>query len=738
MEAIQDLSVTVNRVIFANPSQGFAIFSVVPSSKRRGVKEDLVAKGHVGDLSEGDSLIISGKWVSHPKYGDQIQVEGYRLPDIGSGEGIYEFLKSGFIKGVGASLAKTIVKHFGESTNEVLNNEPQRLLEVSGIGKKKQASIVTSWKEHAEKRSIIVKLQEWGIGPATIQKIFKSWKNPQEIIPGIEQNPYVLTEIENVGFLIADKIAQNIGIKKDSEHRIGAAVCFALEEAGSKDGHIYLVQKQLVEKTKELLTIENEKNWERKIINCFAWLSEESRIIIEDDRIYHPRAFYSEKSLANNTLRLLGHGISLAYQVDLDGLLDSYQKRENIIFDATQKEAIKSILDNKVSIVTGGPGTGKTTIVNAAIEILESAGVSGIGLVAPTGRAAKRMEESTGREAKTIHRYLGYRQGQGFTVNKNNRSEDELIICDESSMLDVYLSNALVSALQNEARIVFIGDVYQLPSVGAGNILRDMINSGRVPTVELKQIHRQAEGSWISLNAHAVKNGKLKDVNLSNDADDFFWLSVPLKDGNEQEIPAFERCAMVQKKIFGAMNRLLEIGYDFDDIQILTPMRKTNAGVVEINKQIQLMLNKKLKRRSVQIGFRRFAVGDRVMQLKNNYEKDVYNGDQGKVFKIDEDESKVFVKFGNHVLEYSFLEADELDLAYACTVHKSQGSEYKIAIIPVTTSHFIMLQRNLLYTAITRAKEKCVLIGEKKALSIAVKNDKPIIRNTTLTELLSA
>lgn len=733
-QEIQNLNLTVDRVIFSDNSNGFCIFSAKAPDNNKNCPGLITAKGYVGSLQAKDTLLISGKWVDHPKFGRQISVENFSYPEISGEKSLYAFLCSGFVKGVGPSLAKVIIKHFGSKTSEVLNDRPKDLLKVSGIGEKKMESISASWKEHAKKKNDIVKLQEWGVGPSTVQKILKKFED-KDIIPFLQANPYVLTDLDNVGFLIADKIAINIGLEKDSEHRISAAISFALTEAGVKGGHVYLSSLDLVKATNELLGFE-ERNEDmlKRIAEVLENLCQSGKVVYDDGKYYEPWTYACEQGLAKSIGRLEGSVAPFPYSIE--EMISGYEKQFDFVFDASQKNAISNILDNKVSVVTGGPGTGKTTIIKAAIYMAQLAGLKDISLVAPTGRAAKRLSESTGRPASTIHRFLGYNPNNGFSKNSKDPAPSDMVFCDEASMLDLFLSYSLFSALKNQTRLVLIGDVFQLPSVGAGNVLRDMIDSRKINVSVLDQIHRQEEGSWISHNAHAVKFGEIGDMNLSNQTKDFFWTSVPLKDENKEDIPPFERNKIIQTHIFNTIRRLTKKGFSFDDIQILSPMYKTASGVQELNQKIQELISSKQERKSVKIGFKVFAEGDRVMQLKNNYEKNVFNGDQGKIVLIDKDDASLRVMFGENEINYSFLECDELVLSYACTIHKSQGSEYKVVIIPVTTSHFVMLQRNLLYTAITRAKDMCILIGEKKALSIAIKNDKPVIRNTTLKELL--
>lgn len=725
-EAIQECSVTVNSVIFAS-NEGFAIF-LAKSEKE---PKPFIAKGYVGDINSQDELVIWGDWKRHPKYGQQLQISRFQVPQ----KSVLTFLKNGFIKGVGPALADRVWKKFGEDTTRILDEEPDELKKVSGIGDQKLRKIKESWAKNRDKQKSLVAFQEWGIGPKTIQKIFKKW--PNNSLEIIRENPYLLAwEIDGVGFLTADKIALNSGIEKDAPERIQAGIHFALQEASTKGGHCYLLKNQLNEEAIKVLCpdkTEDLQEYEYLIDGNIEELISQGILIRDEDRIYTQVVYNAERNLAYYLKRLQGHINAFPY--DTEGLTREYEERERIRFDSQQKQAIKSALDNKVCIITGGPGTGKTTIVNAILKLAWKGGLKKSALVAPTGRAAKRLQESTGHEASTIHRYLGYNPSFGFEFDANNQVEDELIICDEASMLDTFLAKALTAALPHKARLIFVGDIHQLPSVGAGNILRDCIQSGQFPVTILDTIHRQDEGSWIVRNAHAVKNGQIKSLNLSNKTKDFFWKDLAKLHPNIEQA---ERCMKLQEFLIYTVKNLKSRGYTMDDIQVLTPIYKGPAGVGELNSQLQTFWNPASPAKAeMKTGFKIFRQGDRVMQLKNNYDKEVFNGDQGKIVRIENEDGKVFVDYEGVVVEYAITDLDQITLSFACTIHKSQGSEFPITIIPVTVSHYIMLARNLIYTAITRARQMCVLLGEKKALAMAVSNNKPIVRNTNLRNLLS-
>lgn len=742
-KAIKDTKISVKSILFSEPNSGFAIFRAIPVNADGSEKQvssdsgkDFTAKGYVGQIGRNDELVISGEWEKHPKFGMQVKVTKYNLPEIDSKKGVKSFLQSGFIKGIGPSLADRICNYFGDESYEVMDKEPDRLLEVSGIGNKKLGIIKESWKANRSKQKALTKFQEWGIGPVTVQKIFTAWG--EDALEYVEKNPYKLAwEIDNVGFLIADKIALNSGVTKDAPERVQIAISYVLEETANKEGHCFLYREELIPRAEKLLW-PNEGSDSKKrefISNAINELLNTSFLKEDNDRIYSTSFYLTERKLARNIGRINDTGEMRVY-TDLDRMLDEYESTYNMKFDSIQRQAVKNSLENKFSIITGGPGTGKTTIINAVLELSKLTGVDvkKIGLVAPTGRAAKRLEENTGMESKTIHRYLKYNPSEGFGHDEHEKVEDKLVVCDESSMLDIFLANNLFRALPSDAKMILVGDIYQLPSVGAGNVFKDCINSGKISCTELKTIYRQNEDSSIIDNAHSIKNGQIKQIDLSNKSNDFFWKDISKM--SEKMAPP-EKGEALRNMILSCYENLLKKGYSMDDVQILSPMYKGPVGVGEINKAIQNKFNPlKPSDEEARIGFRVFRKNDKVMQLKNNYDKEVFNGDQGKVYEIDTDNNLIIVDFEGKKLEYPFLETDQLCLSYACTIHKSQGSEYPIAIVPVTSSHYVMLQRNLLYTAVTRAKDKCMMLGESKALGIAVRNNKQINRNTRLEELI--
>ncbi len=727
LHKVHDIKVTVKAVFFSDAVQGFCIFRVMDQKK-----EEFTCKGHVGTVNCDDEIIISGAWEDHPKYGKQLKITGYKYPDI-TEQGILSFLQSGFIKGVGQSLAKAICDKFKENTEDILDNHPEKLLTVSGIGEKKLENIKKSWHENKTKRESVVRFQEWGIGPMTIQKILKKW--PDDALKRVKENPYILAwEIDNVGFLTADKIASSMGTAPDSPDRVQAGLKYILQETSSKEGHCYLKREDLVDRTNNILWPDKPFEEENSALvnEQINYLVENKYFANVEEKIYNMPVYRTEQSLCKHIVRLMqDYGFTPYSPTDM---LKIYERRHSIQFDDTQKKAIETALNNKVCIITGGPGTGKTTIVNAILSLAtEMDRKTSIGLVAPTGRAAKRLEENTNLSGQTIHRYLGYNPHSGFEFDDSNQVEDNLIVCDEASMLDVFLAKDLVCALPDNARLILVGDVHQLPSVGAGNVLRDCINSHTIPTVELNTIHRQSEGSVITYNAHCIKNGDIKGLRLNNyENKDFFWFDL-----TKENQKADDKNLELQNNILHLLGKLLEKGVDAQNIQVLSPMHKGLTGVANLNEKLQSLLNPEdPQKKEVQIGYKLFREGDKVMQLKNDYNKEVFNGDQGFIRTIDKENNQMDIVFNGTNTEYDFLDTDKIALAYACTIHKSQGSEYPFVIMPVTTSHYIMLQRNLIYTGVTRAKKMCVLAGEKKALAMAIKNNKPIIRNTNLQDIL--
>lgn len=707
----ETISGTIEKIIFFNPSSGYTVLKV----KDENLKRSVVIVGHFPSLTPGEIITVDGKWVKSEKWGEQFKAENYQILTPSSLSGVRKFLSSGLIKGIGPELAKRIVEKFGEQTLEIISKEPERLIEVEGIGEKKIDSIIESWKEHKEKSHIIIKLQELGLTVKMAMKIYNEYGNNSLQI--IKENPYQLADdLFGVGFKIADRIALSSGIDPKSPLRVKAFVLYLMEK-DIEDGHIFSFLENIVSRVSKELGIED-----MEIVKFLVEeLISEGKIIKTKTEgkeiLYLPFFFRAENEIAKNLLEVLKFP-KAQFIVDIKQYIEESEKEMGIIFAPKQKEAIESSLKEKIMILTGGPGTGKTTIIRAILTIYRKLGRK-VLLCAPTGRAAKRLSETSGEEAKTIHRLLEYKPGENiFLKNEHNPLKADLIIVDEFSMVDIPLMFHFMKAIPPWTSLLFVGDKDQLPSVGPGNILKDLINSGIIRVVELEDIFRQSRESMIVVNSHRIRKGMFPY--LFKERKDFIFIS------EENEEKAFERIVdLITREIperFG-LNPMSS------DIQVIAPLYKGIAGVDNFNRILQERLNPK----GENFPGIPFKIGDKVMQIKNNYEKDVFNGDIGRVLNIDEKGVTVF--FDREVI-YDREELDELTLAYAISVHKSQGSEYEACVMPVLTQHYIMLQRNLLYTALTRAKKLAILVGSKKALAIAIKNNKPYKRNTRLASIL--
>lgn len=703
---------TIEKIIFFNPSSGYTVLKV----KDENLKKSVVIVGHFPALTPGESITVDGKWVKSEKWGEQFKAENYQILTPSSLSGVEKFLSSGLIKGIGPELAKRIVKKFGEQTLEIISKEPEKLSEVEGIGEKKIDSIIESWREHKEKSHILIKLQELGLTVKMAMKIYNEYGNNSLKI--IKENPYKLADdLFGVGFKIADRIALSSGIDPKSPLRVKAFILYLMGK-DVEDGHVFSFLENIVERVSRELGIED--------VEIVKFLSEElvneGKIVKvkteEKEILYLPFFFKAENEIARILIENLKFP-KTQLVLDTSQYIEESEREMGIKFAPKQKEAIESSLKEKIMILTGGPGTGKTTIIRAIINIYKKLGRR-VLLCAPTGRAAKRLSEASGEEAKTIHRLLEYKPGENiFLKNEKNPLKADLVIVDEFSMVDIPLMFHFMKAIPPWTSLLFVGDKDQLPSVGPGNILKDLISSGIVRVVELEEIFRQSRESMIVVNSHRIRKGMFPY--LFKDRNDFIFIS------EEDEEKAF-------RKIVDLITREIPEKFGFDpmssDIQVIAPLYKGIAGVDSFNKILQERLNPK----GESFPGVPFKTGDKVMQIKNNYDKDVYNGDIGRVLKVDE--KGVTVLFDREV-NYDREELDELTLAYAISVHKSQGSEYEACVMPVLTQHYIMLQRNLLYTALTRAKKLAILVGSKKALAIAIKNNKPYKRNTRLASILS-
>ncbi len=703
----------IEKVIFYNPLSSYAVLKIKDENLKKGV----VVVGNFPELIPGESILIYGRWVKSEKWGEQFKAENYEIMTPSTELGIKRFLSSGLIKGIGPELAKRIIDRFGAQTMEIISKMPEKLAEVEGIGEKKIESIIESWKEHREKSYILIKLQELGLTAKMAMKVFHEYGN--DSISVIKKNPYQLADdIYGIGFRIADRIALSSGIDPKSPLRAKALLLYLMGK-DLEEGHLFSYLNQLLERAVRELELEDFET----LRYLLDELEKEGKVVREEtesgEALYLPFFFKAEREIVKRIIENLRFSIP-PFSIEIRKYIEESESEMGIKFAPKQIEAIESSIKEKVMILTGGPGTGKTTIIRAIINIYRRLGKK-VLLCAPTGRAAKRLSETSGEEAKTIHRLLEYRpENNVFFKNDSNPLKADMVIVDELSMVDVPLMYHFMKAIPPWTKLIFVGDKDQLPSVGPGNILKDFILSGVIKVIELEEIFRQSRESLIVVNSHRIRKGGFPYL-PSQPGGDFVFIS------EENELEAFNKIISL---ILSEIPEKLSLDPMSSQIQVIAPLYKGIAGVDNFNKVLQEKLNPNGK---VYPGFS-FKVGDKVMQVRNNYVKEVYNGDIGKVLSIDENGITVF--FDKEV-RYEKDEVDELVLAYAISVHKSQGSEYEACVMPILTQHYIMLQRNLLYTALTRAKRLAVLVGSKRALSIAIRNNKPYTRNTRLSALLA-
>ena len=719
----------IEHITFTNQENGFTIAKVRVPGRR-----DLVTV--VGNLlapTPGEMLDMQGEWAHHPKFGEQFKVEQFTTQVPATVYGITKYLGSGLIKGLGPVMAGRIVEHFGKNTLDVIEQGIGRLAEVPGVGAKRIAMIAKAWEAQRDIRDVMMFLQGHGVGPGYAAKIFKQYGN--RAVAVVRENPYRLaTDVTGIGFATADRIAEHIGIPRHSPLRVEAGVLFVLQQL-AEEGHVYYPRDALIERCREVLAVE-----EGSVAQALNLLAEARRVVVEarrdgagelpagGDAVFLSTLHRCEAGVAQR-LRALQEVPRRLGSADAAQAVAWVQDRLGMAFSANQVGALRGAMAHKLMVITGGPGTGKTTIVNAILKIF-SRRAARVLLAAPTGRAAKRLSEATGHEAKTIHRLLEYNaQKGGFQRDEERPLDCDLIVVDESSMIDVVLMHQLLKAVPLTAAGILVGDVNQLPSVGPGNILGDIIDSGRVPVVRLTEIFRQARQSQIIVNAHRINQGILPTSEPAGDNvpdPDFFFI--------EQEDPERVLETIVELVRHRIPRRF---GLDpLDDIQVLTPMHKGVVGATNLNRRLQETLNP--GEGGVARGDRVFRVNDKVMQIRNNYDKDVFNGDIGRITAISAEEKVLTVLIDGREVVYDFSELDEIVHAYAVSVHKSQGSEYPAVIFPVLTQHYILLQRNLIYTAVTRARRLAVIVGTRKALAIGVKNMRTDRRYTLLRERLQA
>ncbi len=719
----------IERITYNDEQTGYTVAKV----KIYGRRDLVTVVGKFISPAPGEVITMHGEWSTHPKYGEQFAVTRYDSTTPASVYGIRKYLGSGLIKGIGPVMAERIVKRFGTQTLDIIDTQTHRLSEVEGIGTKRIAMIRQAWNDQKEIRQVMIFLQDHGISSAYASRIFKQYGNHS--IAVVQENPYRLAmDIFGIGFLTADKIAEKMGFSKDSLLRIQAGIIFVLNQT-SDEGHIYYPFELLVKKCRQVLCVDTPV-----VLKALEHLSEEGKVIVEpvnqdagnsganSSAVYLNKFYVCEKQTAERLKRLVHTPKSLK-PVDIEKALDWVQKKLAVRLADQQVEAIRNALEHKALVLTGGPGTGKTTVINAMLKIFNAMGAKCL-LAAPTGRAAKRMIEATGYPAKTLHRLLDFSfQSGGFQKNEKKPIDCQVLIVDEASMIDMVLMHHLVKAVPPVATLILVGDVSQLPSVGPGSVLKEIISSQIFAVVKLTEIFRQAAKSLITVNAHRIDQGKLPLVASSAGSEnpkDFYFIQ---KEDTEKVLDVI--LDLVTRRIPE------RFGYDpVGEIQVLTPMHRGLVGAVNLNRRLQQNLNRQSE--SLISGVREFKVNDKVMQIRNNYDKQVFNGDIGKIKHLDNDDREAHILFDDRLVTYHYTELDEIVLAYAISVHKAQGSEYPAAVIPIVTQHYILLQRNLIYTAVTRAKHLAVLVGTWKALAIGIKNDKTLKRYTLLEQRLKS
>lgn len=740
---------SVERVTYYNPENGYSVIRLQPD--QRGMLPFKYAPGRdalitvVGNLPEvnpGEWLKLQGRWSSHPKHGRQFQAELCEKMMPASLEGIKRYLGSGLVRGVGPVMAERIVNTFGEQTLDIIDYEPARLREVLGIGKKRVSGIIKAWEEQRAIKDVMLFLQSHNVSTSLAIKIYKRYGDTSLSV--VQNTPYKLVQdIHGVGFKTADKLAQALGLAHDDPNRIEAGIAYTLNRL-VEEGHVYVPQPELEPEAAEILgldtakvsavieQLESDALIKRETITYSVSQPEAAPAMREETAVYLTPFYYSEIGVTNRIQRLTTHPASRLARLRqrlTPAFFAQMWRQTGMELAAQQQTAIHTAITHKVTILTGGPGTGKTTTLRALLELLDQGGLT-YALAAPTGRAAKRLTETTGRPAKTIHRLLEFQPGEGFARDEENPLLVDMVIIDEASMLDLILANSLFKAVAVDSHLLLVGDVDQLPSVGAGDVLRDLIASGVPAVVRLETIFRQAAGSLIIRNAHRINQGQMPITEAegsaagSGDPGQDFYLFVKQEPDEVAELVV----DIVQNR---APHKF---GLDpLADIQVLSPMYNGSAGVSNLNLLLQAALNppgqRKIERR---FGGRLFRVGDKVMQTVNNYDKNVFNGDIGRITEMDPVMQTFTVSIDGMPVVYDFLEADELVHAFAISVHKSQGSEYPCVVLPVVMQHYMMLQRNLLYTAVTRARKLAILVGTRRAISVAIKNNKVSERYTAL------
>ncbi len=693
----------VERVTFHNEDNGFCVLRV----KARGKREPITVVGHAAVISAGEFIQASGEWANDRTHGVQFRARFLKTMPPTTTEGIEKYLGSGMIRGIGPAYARKLVRAFGSQVFDVIEAEPHRLREVAGIGPKRADGIATGWAEQRAIREIMIFLHANGVGTSRAVRIYKTYG--ADAIQVISEDPYRLArDIRGIGFKTADALAMKLGIEKTAMIRARAGISFALTEA-LDEGHCGLPRDDLLPLAVKLLEIPD-----TIVLDALRLELDAGQVIADQvegrDCVFLGGLYHAERSIADR-LRILSRGSMPWKSIDAEKAIPWVEARTGLALADSQKTAIHAALRSKVMVITGGPGVGKTTLVNSILRILAAKKVC-LLLCAPTGRAAKRMTETTGHEAKTIHRLLEINpKTGGFRKNEESPLDCDLLVVDETSMVDVVLMNSLLKAVADHTAVLFVGDIDQLPPVGPGQALADIIASGAVPVVTLTEVFRQAALSQIVQSAHRINSGQMPDLSAPRDATDFYFVEA-----SGPDIAITRLIELVKERI------PRRFGFDpMRDIQVLCPMNRGGLGARSLNIELQRALNPRGEPKVEKFGMT-FAIGDKVMQIENDYDKEVYNGDIGYVEAIDLELGEMTIAFDGRPVAYAFGELDQIVLAYATTIHKSQGSEFPAVVIPVTTQHYMMLQRNLLYTGVTRGKRLVILLGQKKAVAIAVKN----------------
>jgi exodeoxyribonuclease V alpha subunit len=708
---------TIDEIVFYNPDNGYTVCRFAVESG-----DILTVVGNFPPLSPGEVLKIKGQWELNRRFGKQFKVEHFSLTLPASVHGIEKFLASGLIRGIGPVLASRIVGRFAAGTIDVLTKNPELLREVEGVGSVKLREIRKSWEEHQEIRDLIIFLQDHNVSTNLATKIYRQYGDRAFAV--LRTNPYQLClDIYGIGFKTADQIALKLGMDPASIERVKAYILYILEK-DNEQGHVFSFASGVRERCVSDLEVEAEKA-DRAVDELLTGKSLVREELEADSALYLPFYYQAQEEVVRS-IHEVAEFPCRPPDFDLDQAISETERELGLTFSSLQRQAIRQSFERKILVITGGPGTGKTTIIRAVVDIFQRWGREAL-LAAPTGRAAKRLAETTGREARTIHRVLEFKPKLGsFKRNEHNPLRGEALIVDEVSMVDLPLMYHLLKAMPAAMRLILVGDKDQLPSVGPGTLLRDIIESGTVDVVRLEEIFRQEKESYIVLNAHRINQGESLVYPPRDDPrSDFFFIR------QDDEKKAF---ATILKLCETSVPRRLGLSPLSPEIQVISPMYKGLIGVDSLNQELQKRLNP--GREGLKTGLREFRVRDKIMQLRNDYEKDIFNGDIGTILHIDKPKFRVFVDFDGRTVSYERDELNDITLAYAVSVHKAQGSEYQAVIMPLLTQHFIMLQRNLFYTALTRAKKLSVIIGSYKALYIAIKNDKPVKRNSLVKDKL--